>query len=137
MQCLVSVVQFRTCQSGLVCLVCVRLLCQVSLVCVRLVVVVVFVDVRLPVGLSNVGGRFVVVVVVVGHVCVAVVGVPFVVRPSVSCGSVVRCQVHFVHEAAGFAGSFLCTEHKTYRISEAHPFFSGGRTWLTFNNYNN
>ena len=137
MQCLVSVVQFRTCQSGLVCLVCVCLLCQVSLVCVRLVVVVVFVDVRLPVGLSNVGGRFAVFVVVVSHVCVAVVGVLFVVRPSVFCGSVVWCQVDLVHEAAGFAGSFLCTEHKTYRISEAHPFFSGGRTWLTFNNYNN
>ena len=133
-QCLVSVVQFRTCQSGLVCLVCVRLLCQVSLVCVRLAVVVVFVDVGLQVGLSNVGGRFVVVVAVVGHVCVAVVGVLFVVRPSVFCGSVVRCLAHFVNEAAG---SFLCTEHKTYRISEAHPFFSGGRTWLTFNNYNN
>ena len=123
MQCLVSVVQFRTCQSGLVCLVCVRLLCQVSLVCVHLVVVVVFVDVGLLVGLSNVGCHFVVVVVVVGHVCVAVVGVLFVVRPSLCDDSVVQQSVH-VHEAAG---SFLCTEHKTnhsHRILEAHLFFS-------------
>ena len=53
-----------------------------------------FDDVGLPVGLSSVGGRFVVVVTVVavvGHVCVAVVSVFFVVRPSVFCGSVVRC----------------------------------------------
>ena len=119
MQCLVFVVQFRTCQSGLVCLVCVRLLCQVSLVCVRLVVVVVFVDVRLPVGLSNVGGRFAVFVVVVSHVCVAVVGVLFVVRPSVFCGSVVRCQVHLLHEAAG---SFLCTEQRHIVSQKLTPF---------------
>ena len=42
-----------------------------SLVCVHLVVVVVFVNVGLLVGLSSVGGHF----IVVGHVCVAVVGV--------------------------------------------------------------
>ena len=84
-----------TCQSGLVCLVCVRPLCQVSLVCVCLVIVVVFVDVGLLVGLSSVGGCFVVVVVVC-HVYVAVVGVLFVVRPSVFCGFVV---VHSSHVA--------------------------------------
>ena len=44
-----------------------------------------FVDIGFLVGLSSVGGHF---VVVVGHVCVAVVGVIFVVRPSPFCGSV-------------------------------------------------
>ena len=96
-----------------------------SLVCVRLVVVAVFIDVGLLVGLSSVGGCFAAVVVVVGHVCVAVVSVLFVVRPSVFCSSVVWCRVHFVHEAAGFAGSFLCTEHKINSLCISEAWYVG------------
>ena len=92
-----------------------------SLVCVRLVVVAVFIDVGLLVGLSSVGGCFTAVVVV----CVAVVSVLFVVRPSVFCSSVVRCRVHFVHEAAGFAGSFLCTEHKINSLCISEAWYVG------------
>ena len=91
-----------------------------SLVCVRLVVVVVFDDVGLLVGLSSVRGRF--VVVVVGHVCVAVVGVLFVVCPSPFCGSVFQGRADVADKVAG---SILCTENRTnhsYRISEAHLF---------------
>ena len=126
-QCLVSVVQFRTCQSGLVCLVCVRL-CQVSLICVHLVAVVVFVDVGLPVDLLSVGGHFA-VVVVVGRVCAVVGGVLFVSRPSPFCGSVAEGSAHFVNDREmAAAGSFLYSEHKinhSYRISEACPYFRG------------
>ena len=114
--CLVSVVQSRTCQSGLVCLVCVRLLCQVSLVCIRLVVVVVFVGVGLPVGLLNVGGRFAVVVVVVGQVSVAVVCVLFVSRPSLFGGFGAEGLARSANDHEVTAGSFLCTEHKSLII---------------------
>ena len=81
-----------------------------------------FVNVGLLVGLSNVGGHFVVVVIVVGHVCVAVVGVLFVVRPSPFCGSVFQGRADVADKAAG---SFLGTENRrnhSYRISEAHLF---------------
>ena len=91
-------------------LVCVHLLCQVSLVCVCFIVVVLFDDVGLPLGLLSVGGCFAAVVTVVGHVCVAVVGVLFIICPSPFCGSVAEGSAHFVDDReVTTAGSFLCT----------------------------